>query len=412
MNKACRSLLAGAVCLACSTAWAQADASLLAAAEASKPAYMQGLAQLVNMDSGSLDGAGLATVADALASKLTALGAEVRVLAAPPSAGKVVVGTLRGTGNKKLMLMIHYDTVFGPGDAAKRPFRVAGNKAFGPGVADAKGGAMMILHALAIAKARGFTGYQTLTVLFNPDEEIGSPGSRTAIRALSAEQDAVLVFEPPDAERVIIATNGVASVRLDVQGLASHAGSAPEKGHNAAQELAHQVLQLRELGSASKGTTVNWTMLRAGEKSNIIPDQAGASADMRYADPQELARVQRDAERISAAVLIPGTRAHVKVEAGRPPFSRNAATDSLAARAVAIYSEIGKTLVPTAMRYGTDAGFAYQGGSAKPMVLDGLGIVGDRLHSSDEWADTDSVPARLYLAVRLIETLSQPSTRF
>ena len=403
-----RTLVVSAMCLACSTAWAQTDNGLLAAAEAAKPDFVKGLAQLVNLDSGSLDGAGLSQVSDVLAKRLEALGAQVKVSAAAPSAGKMIVGTLRGTGSKNLMLMIHYDTVFGVGDAAKRPFRVEGNKAFGPGVADAKGGAMMILQALDIAKARGFKGYKTVTILFNPDEETGSQGSRAMIRELSAQQDAVLLFEPPDAERVINATNGIAYLKLDVKGLASHAGSAPEKGHNAALELAHQVLQLRNLGDAAKGTSVNWTMLRSGEKMNIIPDQASATGDMRYGDAQEPARVQRDADKLTPTILIPGTSAKVHVEATRPPFSRNAGTDGLAAQAVAIYREIGKTLEPTAMRYGTDAGFAYQPGSAKPLVLDGLGIVGERLHSPDEWADLNSVPARLYLTVRLLETLSKP----
>lgn len=408
LHHAARALLAGAACLACASAWSQTDSNLLAAAEAGKPAYLAGLAELVNLDSGSMDAAGLDRVADVLARRLAALGADVKISAAPPSAGKLVVGTLHGSGSKNLMLMIHYDTVFGAGDAAKRPFRIAGSKAYGPGAADAKGGAMMILQALAIAKARGFQGYKTLTVLFNPDEEISSPGSRAALRDLSAQQDAVLIFEPPDAERVITATNGIAYLHLDVQGLAAHAGSAPEKGHNAALELAHQVLQLQNLGNSAKGTTVNWTLLNAGAKMNIIPEKASGTADMRYGDATELARVQRDADRISAAILIPGTSATVKVDAVRPPFSRNVATDQLAAQAVAIYRELGKTLVPTAMRYGTDAGFAYQPGNAKPMVLDGLGIVGDRLHSPDEWADLDSIVPRLYLTVRLLETLSKP----
>jgi glutamate carboxypeptidase len=408
-----RALVFSAACLACGTAWSQADRQLLAAAEASKPGYIEGLAELVNLDSGSLDGAGLDKVADVLAARLTALGAKVQLTEAvasvgKASAGKMVLGTLHGGGTKNLLLMIHYDTVFGVGDAGKRPFRIAGNRAYGPGVADAKGGAMLVLQALAIARARGVQGYRTLTILFNPDEEVGSPGSRAQILALAAQQDAVLLFEPPDAERVISATNGIAYLHLDVRGLAAHAGSAPEKGNNAALELAHQVLQLRNLGSAARGTTVNWTMLRAGEKMNIIPDQASATGDMRYGDPQELARVQSDADRISATTLIPGTTARVKVDATRPPFGKNAATDALAAQAVAIYRELGKTLVPTAMRYGTDAGFAFQPGSAKPVVLDGLGIVGDRLHSPDEWADLDSVAPRLYLAVRLLESLSAP----
>ena len=403
-----RALIVGAACLAGASAWAQADSALLAAVEKTKPDFLRDLAQLVNQDSGSDDGAGLDQVAAILAQRLKALGADVQVNPAPPSPGKVVVGTLHGSGSKNLMLMIHYDTVFGVGDAARRPFRIEGNKAFGPGVADAKGGALMILQALAIAKARGFTNYKTLTVLFNPDEEKSSLGSRTTIQQLAAKQDAVLIYEPPDAERVIIATNGIAFVHLEVQGLASHAGSAPEKGRNAAVELSNQVMHLQDLGSAAKGTTVNWTMLRAGEKANIIPDKASATADMRMSDVTEVERVQRDAEKIIAARYIPETQVSVKVVSQRPPFGRNAGTDKLAAQANAIYQELGKTLVPTAMRYGTDAGFAYQTGSGTPAVLDGLGIVGDRLHSPDEWADLDSVVPRLYLTVRLLETLGKP----
>lgn len=408
------SLLIGAAFAACvasagaSAQAAQTDHALMTAAEDIKADYLRELASLVNLDSGSDDANGLGQVGEALARHLKALGAAVQVLDAPPAPGKVVVGTLQGDGAKNIMLMIHYDTVFGLGEAARRPFRIEGRKAYGPGVADAKGGALMILYALELARARGFKDYQTLTVLFNPDEEKSSLGSRAKIQELSARQDAVLIFEPPDAERVIIATNGIAFVHLEVKGLASHAGSAPEKGRNAAVELSHQIMQLQDLGSAAKGTTVNWTVIRAGEKANIIPDSASATADMRMSDTAEVRRVQGDAERIIAKKFIPETQVSVNVVNQRPPFSRNPGSDQLAARANAIYQELGKTLAPTAMRYGTDAGFAYQAGSAKPAVLDGLGIVGDRLHSPDEWADLDSVAPRLYLTVRLLEALGKP----
>lgn len=385
-----------------------ADSSLLTAAEFAKPAFLRDLAALVNLDSGTDDGAGLGKVADVLAARLKALGAEVTVQAAAPVAGKNVIGVLHGRGSIKLMLMIHYDTVFGVGEAARRPFRVDGHRAYGPGVADAKGGALMILQALSLLRARGFDNFDSLTVLFNPDEEKSSLGSRTAIRALSAAQDAVLIFEPPDAERVIVATNGIAYVHLDVTGLASHAGSAPEKGRNAALEMAHQIVQLKDLGNATRGTTVNWTMLRAGERANVIPDKATATADMRMSDVGEVLRVQEDANRITGQRLIDETTVSVQVEERRPPFPQNPASDHLAALAQRAYAELGRGIEPTAMRYGTDAGFAYHPGAARPAVLDGLGIVGDRLHSADEWADTDTIVPRLYLAVRMIELLAAP----
>ena len=389
-------------------AQAQVDQPLLDAATARKPALVRDLAELVNIDSGTDDAVGLGRVEALLAKHLREVGAEVEIVPAPPAAGKTVVGRLHGDGTKNLMLMIHYDTVFGVGEAARRPFRVDGGKAYGPGVADAKGGALLILYAIDIARAQGFKGWKTLTVVFNPDEEKSSLGSRAIIRTLSAQQDAVLVFEPPEADRVTVGTNGIAYVHLDVKGKASHAGSAPEAGRNAAMELANQLLQLKDLGSAAKGTTVNWTVVQAGDRVNIIPDKASATADMRMSDLSEIARVQADADRLVQHKLIPETTVSVVVENRRPPFSKNAASDQLAAAADSIYRELGKSIAPVVMRYGTDAGFAYDPASpAKPVVMDGMGIVGDRIHSPDEWADLDSIVPRLYLTVRMLEQMSK-----
>ena len=411
MNKKHLISLLTALCCTTSTAsfaqTAQADNALLQAAQKRKEVLVKDLGTLVNFDSGTDDAKGLAQVEALLAQRLKDVGASVEIVAAPPAAGKMVVGKLQGTGSKNIMLMIHYDTVFGIGEAAKRPFRIADNKAYGPGVADAKGGALLIVYALDIARERGFKDYKTLTVLFNPDEEKSSLGSREMIAKLSSDQDYVLVFEPPEADVVTVATNGIAYVHLDVKGRASHAGSAPEAGRNAAVELSNQIIQLKDLGSAAKGTTVNWTVIQAGDRVNIIPEKATATADMRMSDVSEIQRVQADADKIVQKKLIPETEVKVKVENRRPPFSKNADSDRLAATADSIYKELGKSIKPVSMRYGTDAGFAYNPATGKPVVLDGMGIVGDRIHSSDEWADLDSVVPRLYLTVRMMEVMGK-----
>ena len=267
-------------------AFAEPSKSVLSAAEEQKAGYLKTLEQLVNLDSGSDDGPGLAKVQDVLVQRLKDLGATIEIREAPPSPGKVVIARFEGKGERSILLMDHYDTVFSPGDAQKRPFRIEGSRAFGPGVADAKGGLAMILHALQILKEAGFSNYKTITVLLNPDEERGSIGSRVQIMRLAPDHDYVLSYEPPEEDQVTVATNGVASVHLRVKGIAAHAGSAPEKGRNAAIELAHQLLQLENLGDAQKGTTVNWTVIRAGEKVNVIPDAAEATADMRLSDDE------------------------------------------------------------------------------------------------------------------------------
>ena len=388
-----------------STGFAQEDEALLSMAESRKAAFVADLEKLVNIDTGTGDTAGLTQVEAILTARLKALGAEVQAVPSEaPAVGNILVGTLKGSGDKNAMLVVHYDTVFGPGEVAKRPFKVVGNKAYGPGVADAKPGLLLILNAVDMLKERGFKQYKTLTICFNADEEKSSLGSRALIKKLAADQDVVLSFEPPEQEQVIIATNGIAYVHLDVKGVSSHAGSAPEKGRNAAMEMAYQLLQLKDLGDPAKGTTVNWTVVQAGDRVNVIPAAASAKADMRLSVLSELERVQNDANRITQQKMIPETQVAVRVENRRRPFSKNPNTDALAKKAQAIYQDIGKTLTPVAMRFGTDAGYAYNPANPKQTVLEGLGIVGDKLHSVDEWGDLDSVVPRLYLTVMLLES--------
>ena len=379
---------------------------LLKKAEAEQKSYLATVKELVDIDTGTGHGLGLKTVSAMLVERLKGLGAEVTTTPAIPSAGDNIVGTLKGTGSKNFLLMVHYDTVFGPGTAAKRPFKLDGERAYGPGVADAKGGVAMILHSLQILQDQKFKDFGTLTVLFNPDEETGSAGSKKIIAELARQQDYVFSYEPPDRDAVTVATNGINGVFLDVKGKSSHAGSAPEAGHNAAMELAHQMLQLKDLGDPAKGTTVNWTLIKGGEKRNIIPSSASAEADMRYADLSETDRVLADAQRIAANKLIDGTEVTLRLEKGRPPLAKNPGSEQLAKAAQALYKKIGRNIEPIAMRFGTDAGYAYMPGSAKPAVLETMGVVGAGLHADDEYIELSSIAPRLYLTVALITQLS------
>jgi len=379
---------------------------LLKKAEAEQKSYLATVKELVDIDTGTGQALGLKTVSAMLVERLKGLGAEVTTTPATPSAGDNIVGTLKGTGSKNFLLMVHYDTVFGPGTAAKRPFKLDGERAYGPGVADAKGGVAMILHSLQLLQDQKFNDFGTLTVLFNPDEETGSAGSKKIIAELARQQDYVFSYEPPDRDAVTVATNGINGVFLDVKGKSSHAGSAPEAGRNAAMELAHQMLQLKDLGDPAKGTTVNWTLIKGGEKRNIIPSSASAEADMRYADLSETDRVLADAQRIAAKKLIDGTEVTLRLEKGRPPLAKNPGSEQLAKAAQALYRKIGRNIEPIAMRFGTDAGYAYMPGSAKPAVLETMGVVGAGLHADDEYIELSSIAPRLYLTVALITRLS------
>jgi len=405
--------IAAAVALCLSSLSANAaeikPAELLEQAKAEQSAYIETVKQLVAVDTGTGQAEGLATVSKMLVERLQALGAEVSTSPATPSAGDNIVGTLKGTGSKDFLLMVHYDTVFAEGTAAERPFRMDEQRAYGPGVADAKGGVAMILHALELLKAQQFDDYGTITVLFNPDEEMGSAGSKKIIAELARKHDYVFSYEPPDSDAVTTATNGINAVMLEVKGKSSHAGSAPEDGRNAVLELAHQLVQLKDLGDPDKGTTVSWTMIAGGEKRNIIPNKATAEADMRYSDISETERVLADAQKIIGNKLIDDTRVELRVDKGRPPLAKNPASERLAETAQRLYGEIDQRIEPIAMRFGTDAGYAYVPDSDKPAVLETMGVVGAGLHSEDEYIELSSIAPRLYLTTAMIRALSAES---
>ncbi|MBD8616433.1 M20/M25/M40 family metallo-hydrolase [Pseudomonas putida] len=402
-----------AIAAACLFSLSTHAAELLAAdlykqAQAEQPSYLETVKELVSVDTGTGQEKGLATISALLVKRLKELGATVQTTPATPSVGDNIVGTFKGTGSKNFLLMVHYDTVFGPGTAAKRPFRTDQERAYGPGVADAKGGVAMILHALKLLKAQGFDGYGTLTVLFNPDEEMGSAGSKKIIAELAAQHDYVFSYEPPNKDAVTTATNGINGLVLEVKGRSSHAGSAPEEGRNALTELAHQLVQLKDLGDSDKGTTVNWTMAKAGEKRNIIPAIATAEADMRYSDIEETDRVLAQGQRLIRKQLIDDTQVSLRLEKGRPPLAKNSGSEQLAGVAQKAYAAIDKSIEPIAMRFGTDAGYAYVPGSDKPAVLETMGVVGAGLHADDEYIELNSIAPRLYLTLSMIRSLSAP----
>src|SRR6185369_1708850 len=172
----------------------------------------------------------------------------------PAKTGAMVKAEWKGTGTKKILLIAHMDTVYLRGMLKDQPFRVDGDRAYGLGIADDKQGVALIIHTVTMLNKLGFKDYGTLTVLVNGDEEISSPGSRSTISRVASTQDAVFSFEGGGSDGgVRLATSGIGSAYLTVDGKASHAGAAPERGVNALYELAHQLLQLRDLSQNDKG---------------------------------------------------------------------------------------------------------------------------------------------------------------
>ena len=173
------------------------------------------------------------------------------------------------------------DTVYRPGMLGQQPFRIDGDRAYGLGIADNKQGVALILHTVSMVKALS-SRFGLITVLITADEEVSSPASRALLTQLGSEHDLVLSCEGlTEDEDILLSTMGTGAVQLTVRGRASHAGLAPEEGRNALYELAHQILQTRDLSDAVAGVKMNWTVASAGTARNVIPAEARATADIR-----------------------------------------------------------------------------------------------------------------------------------
>ena len=412
--------LAGAIiAAACAMAAAAPLEPIWSLAKQERAGTIETLKALVNIESGSRDREGLDRISDLIAARLRELGGAVELIEpgpdiyrmhdTPDRIGRMVHARFTGTGTKKVLLIAHMDTVYLKGMLAKQPFRIDGSKAYGLGIADDKNGIAVILHTLAILKAANFRDYGLVSVLINGDEEISSPASRALLTRLGAEHDAVFSCEGSrvDLDRLSLATSGIAAVSVKVTGRASHAGAAPEFGRNALYEMAHQVMQMRDLSKPAVGLKMNWTMASAGTNRNVIPAVAEAVADVRVLRVSDYDGLEAELRERVKRQLIPEAKVELTFERRRPPLEFTPASQALGRHAQAVYRELGKELavVNVAEGGGTDAAFAAL--KAKGPVIERFGLLGFGAHSNDaEYVDLDSIEPRLYLLARMIMDVS------
>jgi glutamate carboxypeptidase len=367
------------------------------------------LQEIVDIDSGTGDVDGGAKVQAVLAPTLAELGAAVRY--EPAEAAGLpnnLVAVFHGTGRGRIFIVAHIDTVFGPGTVAGRPFSADNERAYGPGVGDEKAGVVTAMTALRILHDLGFKNYATITLLLDDSEERGSPGSTNLIKALAREHDVEFNMEPGDPpDALTVWRKGSASIHVQVKGRAAHAGMAPQNGRNAAVELVHQLASLEgAFPHSGDGTTVNLTILKSGERNNIIPDFAAATLNVRYRKPEDFAAVLAKVEAGAATTSVPETTVTISHDPAFPPLTENAQIDLLAARAQSIYAELGKTVALSGNGGASESALAMSEGTP---ALDGLGFVGGDFHTDHEWIDLASVTPRLYLFTRLMmETGAAP----
>lgn len=387
--------------LALAASAAHKNARVLTAAQSARTAQLQLLEQVVNIDSGTGDVEGGRKVAAVLIERLKALGMTIESVPAEQAGlAENTVATLAGHGKSRILMIGHIDTVFEPGTVQRRPYRTDAKRAYGPGVSDEKGGVVEGVYALQILHDLAFTNFGKIVFLMETSEERGSPGTRALIGRLLKDADVELNLEPGDLpDTLTVWRKGSTNFHIEVKGRAAHAGIAPQDGRNAALELIHQLAGLDAFPKSGDGITVNLTVMHAGTRANIIPEDAWADVNVRVRNRADFARVEQVLRKNAQTTVIPDTRVTVSGGEGFPPLPNNAATDRLAARAQNIYAGIGRTLAAGGNGGASESALAADAGVA---ALDGLGPVGGGFHSEKEFLELDTVTPRLYLLTMLL----------
>jgi glutamate carboxypeptidase len=284
------------------------------------------------------------------------------------------------------------------GTTLQRPFRQDGEKAYGPGVLDMKGGIAILASVLRAYQRENAWPERPIAVLLTGDEETGSAASRRLLEEQAASAALVLCMEPALASGALkTARKGTGSIILTTRGIATHAGADHERGRNAIEELAHHVLAAQKLTDYSHGTTVNVGVIQGGTRTNVVPDSARAEADFRVYDLEEIKRLEAWARELRPVIDGAGVSAEVSVN--RPPMPRDGLMRQTFAKAQAIAREMGIELGDGSTGGGSDANFVAPLGVA---VLDGLGAIGEGAHSDREHILIRSLPERAALLAALL----------
>jgi len=357
------------------------------------------LKTLVETESPSHDKAAVDRLGTMIAGEATKLGAEIEIISNDETGDHILARFLppnHSSGTKPILLLCHMDTVFPLGTLAKMPYRESDGKIFGPGTLDMKAGIVISLAAIEEAQKQGLR--RSITLLCTSDEEIGSRTSRAWIEALAKESELVLVLESALLDGSLKTwRKGVGEFRVKTKGRAAHAGGDHEKGRNAIEEMAHQVIAIQNLTDYSKQTTLNVGVIQGGTVSNVVPEEAFIQVDVRVMQPGEWEHLEAEMKNLKP--VLEGTSIEIMGSLNRPPMPFDERMKATFEKAKSIAARIGMELKAGGTGGGSDANFVAPLGIP---VLDGLGAVGEGYHSEREYIFANSLEQKARLVSSLL----------
>jgi len=360
------------------------------------------LQQLVDTDSNSYDKTGVDAVGDLLAAQLQADGIGVERIAVE-GFGDVLLAELPGGPGKPVLLLGHRDTVFPKGTTTTRGYTRDEKLAYGPGVADMKGGLVLNCFALKALKRAGPLPFP-VQILYTGDEEIGSGSARVHIERHARAARAVLNPEPGRASgNVVSARKGGATLVIEVSGRAAHSGVNHADGASAIEALAHKVIKLHALTDYAAGITTNVGLMSGGTSSNTVAPTATARLDVRFIEPRQWDDILTAIQAIVDAEELPGTSARLLEATTFLPMEAQHSTDLLQ-RYQSVAADLGFSVEGEFTGGCADSGFTASLGIP---TLCGLGPVGGKVHTDREYLELDTLVPRGQALVATIVGLAE-----
>jgi glutamate carboxypeptidase len=375
--------------------------ALLAGARRKQSALLDLTQRLVRVESPSNDKAGVDACVALAAAHAKALGGRVKIHR-HREFGDVFearFGSAAAKGkagdSERILLLGHLDTVWPIGTLKTMPCRVGDGRLWGPGTLDMKAGVAMAFTAIEMLMEARLL-HREIVMLLNGDEEVGSTVSRPYTERLAAECSAVYVLEPAQGLAYKTARKGTGNWRIDVTGVAAHAGVDFEKGVNAISELARAIETVSGWTDLKRGITVSVDVAGGGTKTNVIPAHAWAMIDGRIARKADGPRIERK----FAGLKPVDKRCTIAVIGGieRPPMERTRDTVRLYRRARILAAELGFQLDEAATGGASDGNFTSALGIP---TLDGMGAVGEGAHADRESVLLDHLAPRTALLAGL-----------
>jgi glutamate carboxypeptidase len=298
---------------------------------------------------------------------------------------------------KSILLLGHTDTVHPRNSKEKNPTRIEDGKFYGCGIFDMKSGCVLMLEALRAFKELNLSPRYSITILLSCDEEIGSFSGRPLVETEAEKAAFCLICEPSAGGRVKTGRKGTGMFNLQTRGVPAHAGLEPERGASAILEISRQIEKIHALNDLPEGTTVNVCTISGGTTTNVIPEFASCSIDVRFTRASEAERIEGELKKLKSF----DERVSIGITGAinRPPLERTEKVAELYEKARRIAESFDYELGETQVGGASDGNFVAALGVP---VLDGLGVAGNGAHTLEEYILVEDIPRRATLLASLL----------